>query len=145
MSFFLILCSQCSVTDSEAIFLKDFQGIWKTNRQSQIWFANLTPRVAVAPDTVVDVAADGTFTIAGTVKVTTPGTTDETIVPVTITFTFIEIEANGILAVYEFTRDAQSFFTGIGFGGKDDVLISSAVTSVDQVISVEQGEIFLIK
>ena len=129
MSFFLILFSQCAVaTDSEAIFLKEFQGTWKTSVRTQPWFANLTPPVAIAPDTVVDVAADGTFIIAG------------------ITFTFIEIEANGILAVYEFVHDTKRLFTGVGFGGKDDVLISpSVVTSADQVISVDQGTIFLIK
>ena len=148
MSFFLILFSQCAVaTDSEAVFLKEFQGTWKTSRQSQLWFANnLTPRVAVAPDTVVDVAADGIFTIAGAVEVTTPGTPPGTRLPVTITFTFIEIEKEGILAVYEFVYDTKRLFTGIGFGGKEDVLISpSVVTSVDQVTPVAQGEIFLIK
>ena len=129
MSFFLILFSQCAVaTDSEAIFLKEFQGTWKTSVRTQPWFANLTPPVAIASDTVVDVAADGAFTIAG------------------ITFTFIEIEANGILAVYEFVHDSKRLFTGVGFGGKDDVLISpSVVTSANQVISVDKGTIFLIK
>ena len=143
MSFFLMLFSQCSVaTDSEAIFLKEFQGTWKMSRQSQLWFAKLTPPVAVAPDSVVDVATDGTFTIVGTVAVTTPGTP----APITIQFTFVEIEVEGILAVYEFSHETKRFFTGIGFGQQNDVLISpSVVISADQVKPVEKGDIFLIK
>lgn len=130
MSFFLILFSQCSaVADSEEIFLKFFQGTWKTTDPAELWFrVQLDPPVTVAPDTVVDVATDGTFTIGG------------------ITFTFVEIEVNGILAVYEFTHNSIPLFVGIGIGEQDDVLISpSAVTSIDQVISIDKGEIFLIK
>ena len=128
MSFFLILFSQCSATkNSEEIFLKNFQGTWKTSPRTQPWFANLTPPVTITPDIVVEVAVNGTFTVAG------------------ITFTFVEIEANGILAVYEFIHDTKRVFTGIGFGQQNDVLIIPSVGTADQVVSTDKGEIFLIK
>jgi len=144
MSFFLILFSQCSVaTDSEKIFLDFFQGTWKTTDRAELWFSvQLDPSVVVIEGTIVNVDDKGTFIIAGTVKGTTTGTT----VPIIIKFTFVEIEAEGILAVYEFVHDSKRLFVGIGIGLQDDILISSSVViSADLVKPTDKGDIFLIK
>ena len=130
MSFFLILCSQCSaVKNSKDIFLKEFQGTWKTTDRAELWFkTQLVPPATVAKGTIVNVSADGSFTVSG------------------IPFTFVEIEMEGMLAVYRFVHNAKSVFVGIGFGQKDDVLINpSTSTSADLVKPAAQGTIFLIK
>lgn len=126
--FLLILFSQCSVpTDPRLIFLTEFQGTWKTSEPSVIWFKSLTPTVSIIAGTVVNVDKNGTFTIAG------------------ITFTFVEIESNAIVAVYSFIHNGLTFYVGIGFGEKDDVLITSPVVAADLVQSTTKGDIFLIK
>ena len=136
ISFFLILFSQCSsLEDSREIFLNDFKGAWKTTPQSQPWFNNNLTTV-VTPGTPVNVASNGFFTVVGT--------------PNVVVFTFIEIEKNGILAVYKIVTGTKTVYAGIGFGQKDDILItSSVVSSPDLVVSTDQGtdqgEIFLIK
>ena len=134
ISFFLLLFSQCSATkDSKEIFLNDFKGTWKITDRAELWFrTQLNPAVTVAEGTIIEVSGDGSFTITGASEV--------------ITFTFVEIEAEGILAVYQFVHDTKNFFVGIGFGQKGDVLISSStVLSADLVTPTETGIIFLIK
>ena len=142
ISFFLILFSQCStITDPKEIFLNDFKGIWKITAPAALWFSSqLDPAVVVSKDDIVSVAGNGFFTVAGT----------SLGAPVTVVFTFIEIEINGILAVYKIVNGSKTVYAGIGFGQQDDALITpNAVDSPSLVVSsdqgLDQGTIFLIK
>ncbi len=128
LSFFSLFLLQCStVPDPNSLFLKKAYGLWYISEMGSTWLNDTVgvPTTTTEGDTIF-IQSYGNFSTGG------------------FSFTFVEIESTGVLAVYSFTdTSAATKYIGIGFNAKDEILFDPSIYSSVEITPPSTGSILL--